>query len=81
MPDRNVAIIVLSKKYRGSVSIGTMGSMEPTNFEKEVLEPINLTERIKIREFHQLSVLFLQKHNIWNPSMENPNEAPAVCVP
>ena len=32
---------------RGSVSMGLMGSMEPINFEKEVLAPINFTERIK----------------------------------
>ena len=33
-------------RNRASVSMGSMGSMEPINFEKEVLEPINFTERI-----------------------------------
>ena len=32
---------------RGSVSIDSMGSTEPINFERKVLELINFTERIK----------------------------------
>ena len=32
--------------YSAVVSMGSMGSMEPINFEKRVLEPINFSEAI-----------------------------------
>ena len=41
--------ILRSTIYSGGVSMGSVGSTEPINFEKRVLEPINFQEFMYIQ--------------------------------
>ena len=61
---------------RGSVSMGSMGSMEPINFQGRVLEPINiLGNSIERWNLGNKTRCFQQFNDDRNPSILNPNGA------
>ena len=56
--------------------MGSMGSMEPINFQGRVLEPINiLGNSIERWNLGNKIKYFQQFKDVWNPSILNPNVA------